>query len=272
MNDKDLNSSWAWSQIEAMADGSLRGRERQRMRRHMEADPRLRRAVEDAREMRAALRGLPRARAPHGLLRKLMCIPGLAPPPRKAPPQKAPQARHLGTAAASGRQAVRNARPSFFARPAGLAAAGVAASAIAAAFLLMPRPAPDGSSRAPGGQQSVRESQVRGPDQSSPTTAAVRGPTQSPPKAAAARGQTQSPPTAAASESNPSTVTTAAGNSGAGSTEALRQLDAALHYVRSSAEITRRGVARQVGRGFIEALHISRSALIGDESEQKKGG
>ncbi|HEX5421524.1 MAG TPA: hypothetical protein VFY39_16145, partial [Gammaproteobacteria bacterium] len=57
MNDTDLDSSWAWSQAEAMADGSLGGRERRRMRRHMQADPELRQAVNAARAVSIALRG-----------------------------------------------------------------------------------------------------------------------------------------------------------------------------------------------------------------------
>ncbi|HEX5419302.1 MAG TPA: hypothetical protein VFY39_04815 [Gammaproteobacteria bacterium] len=234
MNDKDLDSSWAWSQIEAMADGSLRGRERRRMRLHVRADARLRRAVEEARAVSAALRGVPRAPLPHGLLLKLIRIPSLALPRQSAADEP------LG--------AIARPRASFMARPAGLAAAAIAATAIVAAFLLLPRPVPqpnDGSSPPSGGQHGGLDSQARA------TTESARS--------------TPEP------ESGASTASPPADQSDA-SIESLRELDAALQYVRSGAEITRRGVARQVGRGFIEALNISRSALVDDDSQHKKGG
>ena len=44
MTQKDLGEEWAWTQLEAWADGSLTGESRARMDAAMAADPRLRAA------------------------------------------------------------------------------------------------------------------------------------------------------------------------------------------------------------------------------------
>lgn len=67
---------WAWTRIEAMADGTLAAAERGRMSRAMTADPALGAAVDRARRLNAELRRLPRARPPRGLLARLIAVPG----------------------------------------------------------------------------------------------------------------------------------------------------------------------------------------------------
>jgi hypothetical protein len=71
---KDLNSEWAWRQIEACADGSLRGEQQVRMREAMARDPALVAAVARARDLRAALTDLPRDSVPSGLRTRLLAI------------------------------------------------------------------------------------------------------------------------------------------------------------------------------------------------------
>jgi anti-sigma factor RsiW len=62
-----------------MADGSLKGDERRRMREAMRGDPALRAAVERAGHVRAGLRQLRTAPVPAGLLRRLLAVPGRSP-------------------------------------------------------------------------------------------------------------------------------------------------------------------------------------------------
>lgn len=76
MTQKDLHNEWAWSQIEAYADGSLDGAAHERMRAELANDARLRAAVERADAVRAALREIHSAPLPRGLRGKLWRIPG----------------------------------------------------------------------------------------------------------------------------------------------------------------------------------------------------
>jgi anti-sigma factor RsiW len=71
---KDLNAEWAWSQIEACADGSLRGSQQARMRQEMARDPMLAAAVARAREVRTALGSVRREPVPAGLRARLLTI------------------------------------------------------------------------------------------------------------------------------------------------------------------------------------------------------
>jgi hypothetical protein len=71
---KDLNVEWAWSQIEACADGSLRGDQKTRMREAMARDTALAAAVARARDVRAALTNVPREPVPSGLRARLLAI------------------------------------------------------------------------------------------------------------------------------------------------------------------------------------------------------
>ncbi len=75
MREVDQNNDWAWEQIEAMADDSLVGADRRRMRQAMGHDPRLHDAVERARTLRKELQQLSQAPAPAGLRRRLLDIP-----------------------------------------------------------------------------------------------------------------------------------------------------------------------------------------------------
>ncbi len=70
----DLNIAWAWSRVEACADGSLRGDQQARMRAAMARDPALAEAVDRARELRATLRDLRADPVPAGLRRRLLAI------------------------------------------------------------------------------------------------------------------------------------------------------------------------------------------------------
>lgn len=70
-----LESQWAWSRIEAMADGTLTAAEQQRMRKAMATDRQLCRAVEDAMSLRDELARLKRAPVPAALGRRLFSIP-----------------------------------------------------------------------------------------------------------------------------------------------------------------------------------------------------
>lgn len=73
---KDARDDWAWTQIEAMADDSLAAAERAGMSAAMAADSALRAEVDAARRLAAELRRLPRARPPHGMLARLLAVPG----------------------------------------------------------------------------------------------------------------------------------------------------------------------------------------------------
>jgi anti-sigma factor RsiW len=79
MTDRDLNSEWARSQIEAWADGSLVGESLARMNAVLANDPRLKAAAERAVAVRRALRE-PRAEPmPGGLRNRLLAIPAREP-------------------------------------------------------------------------------------------------------------------------------------------------------------------------------------------------
>jgi hypothetical protein len=111
MTQRDLNEEWAWTQLEAWADGSLTGESRARMDAAIAADPRLSAAAERAVAVHRALHEAPAAvRMPSGLRRRLLTIPARAP----------------------------RARCSFFV-PA-LASAAAAAAVIAVALWLRPEP------------------------------------------------------------------------------------------------------------------------------------
>jgi hypothetical protein len=72
----DLETQWAWSRVEAMADRSLRGAERRRMRDAMAADPKLERAVVSATALRRELERLAHIPTPTTLRRRLLGIAG----------------------------------------------------------------------------------------------------------------------------------------------------------------------------------------------------
>lgn len=69
---------WAWSQVEAMADGSLKPAQRQRMRQAMALDPQLQHAVQSARGLLRRLWGEPRVASSWRALWRLWRIPGQA--------------------------------------------------------------------------------------------------------------------------------------------------------------------------------------------------
>lgn len=111
MTERDLNHAWAWAQIEAWADGSLTGENRERMAQALQADAPLKAAVDRAVAVRSALRADGTAPLPAGLRRRLLAIP-------------APEQRPM--------------------RPFVLAAAGVAVAAVAVSlWLARPAPAPE---------------------------------------------------------------------------------------------------------------------------------
>jgi hypothetical protein len=78
MTERDLNSTWAWTQIEAWVDGSLTRESRERMAHALRADARLKAAVDRAAAVRAALRDGEVAQMPAGLRRRLLVIPAAA--------------------------------------------------------------------------------------------------------------------------------------------------------------------------------------------------
>jgi len=84
MTQKDLSEEWAWTQLEAWADGSLTGESRARMDAAMAADPRLRAAGERSVAVRRALRESPSLSVPRGLRRRLLAIPSGAPRARRS--------------------------------------------------------------------------------------------------------------------------------------------------------------------------------------------
>lgn len=69
-----LTTEWAWSQVEAMADGSLRGEDRKRMQRMIRNDTSLGAAVDRARAVHAGLRQPRRVPVPGDLRRRLFAI------------------------------------------------------------------------------------------------------------------------------------------------------------------------------------------------------
>jgi hypothetical protein len=96
-----LDQQWAWSQVEAMADGTLPASDEARMRAALRADARLREAVERATAIRGGLRRLGRSPVPPSLWRRLLRVPRAAarPKPRRAAGVVA--AAGLGLAAAA---------------------------------------------------------------------------------------------------------------------------------------------------------------------------
>ena len=76
MKHEALNDELAWSQIEAMADGSLQGASRARMQEAMRRDPSLDAAVRRAAVLHRELRRSLRPVVPSGLLGRLLDIPG----------------------------------------------------------------------------------------------------------------------------------------------------------------------------------------------------
>ena len=83
MTQKDLSEEWAWTQLEAWADGSLTGESGARMDAAIAADPRLRAAAERAAAVHRALRA-PAVDMPRGLRRRLLAIPSQAPRERRS--------------------------------------------------------------------------------------------------------------------------------------------------------------------------------------------
>jgi anti-sigma factor RsiW len=84
MTQKDLSEEWAWTQLEAWADGSLTGESRARMDAAIAADPRLRAAAERAVAVQRALRTASGVHMPRGLRRRLLAIPSRAPRARRS--------------------------------------------------------------------------------------------------------------------------------------------------------------------------------------------
>jgi anti-sigma factor RsiW len=84
MTQKDLSEEWAWTQLEAWADGSLTGESRARMDAAIAADPRLRAAAERAVAVESALRAASPVHMPRGLRRRLLAIPSQAPRARRS--------------------------------------------------------------------------------------------------------------------------------------------------------------------------------------------
>jgi anti-sigma factor RsiW len=84
MTQRDLNEEWAWTQLEAWADGSLTGENRARMAAAIAADPRLAAAAERAVAVRRALREAQSSPMPSGLRRRLLAIPSRAPRGRRS--------------------------------------------------------------------------------------------------------------------------------------------------------------------------------------------
>jgi anti-sigma factor RsiW len=84
MTQKDLSEEWAWTQLEAWADGSLTGESRARMAAAIAADPRLGAAAERAVAVHRALRAAPAVSMPRGLRSRLFAIPSQAPRARRS--------------------------------------------------------------------------------------------------------------------------------------------------------------------------------------------
>jgi len=78
----ELDRTWAKTQIEAMADGSLSAEAARRMRTLMNCDPGIRAEVERARALRLDLKALAGVPVPKGLRRKLWRIPAAERPRR----------------------------------------------------------------------------------------------------------------------------------------------------------------------------------------------
>jgi hypothetical protein len=80
MTQRDLNEEWAWTQLEAWADGTLTGDSRARMAAAIAADPRLDAAAKRAVAVHRALHEPSSSAAmPSGLRRRLLAIPSPLP-------------------------------------------------------------------------------------------------------------------------------------------------------------------------------------------------
>lgn len=84
MTQRDLSEEWAWTQLEAWADGSLTGESRARMEAAIATDPRLKAAAERAVAVQRALRESAPVSMPRGLRGRLLAIPGQAPRARRS--------------------------------------------------------------------------------------------------------------------------------------------------------------------------------------------
>jgi hypothetical protein len=71
----EIESRWAWSRVEAAADGTLAPAERRRMRDALAADARLREAVDRTAVLRAGLRRLRAEPVPPSLWLRLLRMP-----------------------------------------------------------------------------------------------------------------------------------------------------------------------------------------------------
>lgn len=76
MSKTTIEREWAWTQVEAMADGTLEGGDLERMRRALSEDKELRAAVETARVVLGGLRRAGVPAPPAGLLRRLLAQGG----------------------------------------------------------------------------------------------------------------------------------------------------------------------------------------------------
>lgn len=132
MSDKPLFDIWAWSQIEAAADGCLDGERLQRMTEALARDARLRATVARAQAMNAALRVAGCEPPPPGLLGSLLAIPRLHPRARAA---------HVARAAAYA--------PRWSAAGGAVAAAALAAVVVFGLYA-PPMPAPSVPAPVPG--------------------------------------------------------------------------------------------------------------------------
>jgi hypothetical protein len=82
MTEKDLRNEWAWSQVEAYADGSLQGPSVERMQAAVRDDPRLADSVERARALHRALRADGAVPMPAALRLRLLGLPSPGAPRR----------------------------------------------------------------------------------------------------------------------------------------------------------------------------------------------
>lgn len=99
----ELDSRWAWSRIEAVADGSLGRKDERRMRAALARDPELRRAVDRARALRRGLGRLGKEPVPSSLQARLLRI---ATPARGAKRHGSPFWSWASAAAAASTMAV----------------------------------------------------------------------------------------------------------------------------------------------------------------------
>jgi ferric-dicitrate binding protein FerR (iron transport regulator) len=72
MSISKIESEWAWTQVEAMADGGLVGEDLERMHRVLQADSELREALSRAESVLGTLRRMGTAKPPLGLFLRLL--------------------------------------------------------------------------------------------------------------------------------------------------------------------------------------------------------